>query len=104
MVPLKVRVPVPVLVRARVPEPFSITPAKLVEVMSPPVVSVAVVRVVEFVTRPVPLTAEAREPMATLLPARSSVVPVDKVTAEPVPKALVLPAFNVPALTVVVPV
>ena len=104
MVPLKVRVPVPVLVRARVPEPFSITPAKLVEVMSPPVVSVAVVNAVEFVTRPVPPSAEARVPMATLMPARSSVAPVDKVTAEPVPKALVLPAFKVPPLIVVAPV
>ena len=104
MVPDRARVPVPALVRATVPEPFSITPAKLVEVLSPPVVRVAVVRVVEFVTRPVPLTAEAREPMETLMPARSSVAPVDKVTAEPVPKALVLPAFKVPPLIVVAPV
>ena len=104
MVPLKLRVPVPVLVRARVPEPFSITPAKLVEVLSPPVVSVAVVRVVEFVTRPVPPSAEARVPMATLMPARSSVAPVDKVTAEPAPKALVSPAFKMPPLIVVAPV
>ena len=104
MVPLKVWVPVPVLVRATVPEPFSITPAKLVEVLSPPVVSVAVVKAVEFVTRPVPPRAEAREPMVTLMPARSKVAPVDKVSAEPAPKALVLPAFKVPPLTVVAPV
>ena len=102
--PDSVSVPAPTLVRATVPEPFSITPAKLVEVLSPPVVSVAEVDVVEFVTRPVPPNEEAREPMATLLPARSSVAPVDKVTAEPVPKALVLPAFKVPPLIVVAPV
>ena len=104
MVPDRARVPVPALVRATVPEPFSITPAKLVEVLSPPVVSVAVVNAVEFVTRPVPPSAEARKPMATLLPARSNVAPVDKVTAEPAPKALVSPAFKMPPLIVVAPV
>ena len=42
LAPDRVRVPVPVLVRLTVPEPFSITPAKLVVVLSPSVVSVVV--------------------------------------------------------------
>ena len=58
MVPESVCVPLPVFTNATVPEPFEITPLKLVEVLAPPVVNVAVVAVEPFVIVPLP----AREP------------------------------------------
>ena len=95
--PESVCVPVPVLVNRVVPDPFWITPLKVVEVLLPPVVSVFVVAV-ELLTAPLP----ASEPMEISKPFRSS-VPF-AVTAELLPNAVVEPAFNVPALTVVAPV
>ena len=82
-----------------VPDPFWITPEKVVEVLLAPVLSVAAV-VLLSVTVPAP----AREPMPLPYPPRSSVAPLPTVTAELAPKADVLPACSVPALTVVVPV
>ena len=100
MTPESVWVPLPVLTRDRAPVPFWITPAKLVEELAPPVVNVAAVELLLVTVPPVP----ANEPMLLLKPARSRVVPLDRVTAEFVPKAEVAPACSVPALTVVEPV
>ena len=97
MVPERVCVPVPVFLSAVVPDPFWITPLKVVEVLLPPAVSVLVVAE-ELVTVPLP----ASEPMERSKPARSSEALA--VTAELLPNALVEPAFKMPALTVVAPV
>ncbi len=96
---MRVCVPLPVLDKPPVP---LITPPKLVLLLSAPVV-----RVPEPSARlPPVLPPPAKEPMLTLLLFRSSVTPavLAKLTAELLPKAVVLPACNVPPLTVVVPV
>ena len=98
--PVSVSVPVPVLVSDSVADPFWIVPEKVVLVLLPPVVSVSVVDAPESVIRPAP----AIEPTPTELPARSTVAPLATVTAEFDPNAVVDPACNVPALTVVAPV
>ena len=89
--------PLPDFVRAVVPVAFWIAPLKVVEVLSPPAVSVAPVALL-LVTVPAP----ASDPTDTLNPAKSS-IPVT-VVAEFDPKAVIDPAFNVPADTVVAPV
>ena len=94
--PENVCVPVPFFVSDSVPLVVSIEPVNVVEVLSPPVVSVTAVALLS-VTIPAP----ASEPMLFEKPARSK-YPL-KVTAELVPKALVDPAFSVPAVTAVVP-
>ena len=90
--------PVPVLVSAIDPAPFPIVPEKIVEVLSPPAVSVAAPPLLVRVPAP------ASEPMAFEKPATSSTALLATVTAELLPKALVEPACKVPASTTVGPV
>ena len=68
------------------------------EKLLPPVVSVAAVTLL-LVTVPDP----ANEPIRLEYPAKSSVVKLETVMAELVLKAVVEPAFKVPALMVVLP-
>ena len=85
----------------KAPVPLRSTPAKLVDVLSPPVVSVAAAPLSVTTAPETPLS----EPMLLELPARSSVAPLaERLTAEFVPKAVVEPAVRVPAETVVPPV
>ena len=98
MAAFNVRVPRPDLVNP--PAPL-IWPPKLVLVLSSPAVRVAEPRV----TLPPLAPPPAREPTATLLLFKSKTTPLvlAKVTAEPLPKAVVLPACRVPPFTVVAP-
>ena len=73
------------------------SPAKVVVVPSLPTVSVFEDKVRRLVAAPL------REPMAWLYPLRNSTVRASSVTALPLPKALVPPAFKVPAMTWVAP-
>ena len=77
------------------------TPVKEVLVPSQPVVKVAVPTAVLSTKVEVAL---AIDPTATLKPLTSNLLVPVKVTAEQLPKAVVLPALSVPALTVVAPV
>jgi hypothetical protein len=99
LVPDNVRVPDPLLSRAVLLVPSWITPANVVEVLLPPVVSVAL-EPPPLVTMPLPLPAS--EAIIELLPPRSRVE--FTVNAELLEKAPADPAFKVPADTVVVPV
>src|SRR5215813_4714374 len=98
--------PAPTLVRPVVLVPSLITPAKVVELLSPPVVSVAAA-VPLLVTTPLPLPAS--DPIVEVLPLRSSVVvvrvvaPVPTVNAELPDRPVVEPACSVPSTTVVAP-
>ena len=98
LVLVSVSVPLPFWVSPKTPGPFCNVPEKVVEVLLPPVVSVAAVPL--SVTIPAP----ARLPMLLLKPARSIVAPLASVTAELLPKALVDPALSVPPLITVAPV
>ena len=99
LLPDRVNVPVPVLVKPPVP---LITPAKAVSVLLPPVVKVPA----PSVTLPPVAPPPAKEPMLTLLPFKSRTTPavLARVTAELLPKALVLPACKVPSSIAVPPV
>ena len=99
LAPESVSEPVPVFVSAVTLAPSLTTPEKVVEVLSPPVVSVAGALTPLLVTK-LPATP-ASEPMLLEKPPRSSVAPLATVTAELEPKAVVEPACSVPALTVV---
>src|SRR5207253_11519200 len=83
-------VPLPDLVRPPVPDRV---PLYAVEVLSPPVFSVAE----PSVTAPLP----ASEPIVALLPFRSNVALTATVTALPLGTVLAAPWRNVPALIVV---
>ena len=72
-----------------------IEPENVVLVLSLPVASAAL----PSVTAPPP----ASEPIDWLKPARSSVAPEATVTALPLPRVLAMPAFSVPAETLVAP-
>src|SRR5262245_11857197 len=96
LVPDSVNVPVPVLVRLVV-APW-IAPLKVVELLSPPVVSVAAVTLV-LVTLPAP----ASEPIDELKPLRSSVAKAPTVNALADENPVCDPARRVPALTLVAP-
>ena len=93
MMPVKVRIPDPVLFKPPVPE---MPPAKIVLELSPPAVSVAE----PSVTLPSP----ASEPMVWLKLLRSSVAPAATVCALLAENAFVAPACSVPASTLVAPV
>ena len=97
LAPLKVSVPVPALVNPRVPAPLVKVPLKVVLELLPPAVKVAELAALLLVTVPVP----ANEPTVLEKLARSKVEVTVK--AELALKAVVEPAFNVPALTVVAP-
>lgn len=85
------------MVSASDPAPSRIVPEKILDVLSPPVISVAAPPL--LLTVPAP----ASEPIAFEKPARSSTAPPATVTAELLPKALVDPACSVPASTMVGP-
>ena len=96
--PDSVSVPVPLLVRPNAEVPFCNVPPNVVEVLSPPAVSVATPAPL-LVTIPAP----AREPMVWLNPLRSTAAPAPTVNALAVEKALAAPACSVPAVTLVAP-
>ncbi len=93
LVPLTVKTPLPVLVRPPVP---LMTPEKLVEVLSPPVVSVPLPRVT--------LPAPASEPIVPLRLFRSKIAPLATLTAEADDTPPAAPRRSVPVLMVVAPV
>ena len=97
LTPDNVSVPLPVFVIPVVPVPFSITPLKTLDVLSPPAVNIFDVPLL-FVTVPVP----DNDPTDTLYPAISN-IPVTVVLLL-FPNAPAFPAFNVPLVTFVVPV
>ena len=80
------------------PVPPLITPLKVVLLLSPTVK----VAVPKFTV--VPVAALAKEPIVLLKVTKLKVAVPDKLTAEPVPNAVVEPAAKVPALIVVAPV
>ena len=86
----------PLLVSPRAPGPFCRIPLKVVEALSPPAVSIAAAARL-LVIVPVP----ASEPIALEKPLRSKVELTVK--SEFALNAVVEPACNVPALTVVAP-
>ena len=89
------------MVSATVPAPSWITPAKLVLVLSPPVVKTGEPDTPLLTV--VPLTP-ASEPIVSLLPFRSSVAPLTvKDTALPDGMLFAAPTCKVPALMVVAP-
>src|SRR5262249_57826949 len=99
LVPVSVNVPVPTLVRlvAAAP-PFWITPENVVDVLSPPVVSVLLLAL-PLVTVPAP----ASEPIVSLKLLRASVAPEAIVKALFCAKVFVAAACSVPALPLVAP-
>jgi hypothetical protein len=97
--PVSVCVPDPTFVKASAAVPSRITPLKVVELFSVPLVSVAALAAL-LVMVPAP----ASDPMLFEKPPRSSVPPLAAVTDELLPNADVDPARNVPPLTAVVPV
>ena len=99
LAPDRVRVPVPVLVRASAPLPSAATPEKVVLVLLPPAVRVTA-PAAPLVTLPAP----ASEPIVSLKPNRSNVAPPTTVSALLAPTALTTPSLTVPALMVVAPV
>ncbi len=94
--------PVPVLVRATVPEPLASVPAKVVEALParPPdrVTAPATLLVIRLPATP------AIEPTVSEKPPRSNVAPDATDSAELRPTPLAMPRRSVPALTVVAPV
>ena len=91
--PLSVKTPVPSLVRLSVLLPFWIVPENVVDVLSPPVVSVAGNVAPLLVTVPDPVS----EPMVWLKPPRSSVPGAFTVIRLVAPNTLVvLPAVSTP--------
>ena len=101
LLPESNKVPLPILVRPKVPLPSCIVPEKVVLLLSLPTVR-TIDPTTEFVTVPDPVS----DPILLLKPPKSSVAALAlKLTAELLPKALVAtPAFRVPPLTVVAPV
>ena len=99
LVPVSVRMPVPVFVIEPVPE---MTPAYVVLSLLPPMVRVAAPNV----TLPLVVPPPDNEPIETLNPVMSITVPavLERLTAEPLPKALATPALRVPTLMMVGPV
>ena len=79
--------------------PFWITPENVVDVLSPPVVSVLLLAP-PLVTVPAPES----EPMVSLKLLRASVAPAAIVKALFCAKVVFAPACSVPALTLVAPV
>ena len=102
LVPERVRVPVPVLARATVPEPSASVPANTVEALParPPdrVTGVAALLVTVLPATP------AIEPSVSEKPARSNVAPLLNARAELRPTPLAMPSRTVPAVTEVGPV
>ena len=99
LVPARVAMPVPALVRATVALPSLSVPVKLVVVLLPPVVSVIEPAAV-LVTVPAP----ASDPIVSEKPARSTVAPDATVTALLGPMPLAIASLTVPLLTAVAPV
>ena len=88
------------MVKATVPDPFWMTPAKLVLVFNPPVVKVPVVDAAKLVTvPPEPETSES-EPMVSLKPCKSRIPPEFTDTADFKPNA---PEVGVAPPTVAIP-
>ncbi len=102
LVPDRVRVPVPVLARATVPEPLASVPANTVEALP--------ARPPDRVTAPAALlvmvlpATPAIEPSVSEKPARSNVAPLARLRAELAPTPLAMPSLTVPAVTEVGPV
>src|SRR5271157_1538286 len=94
LVPLRIRVPVPLLLSPSVPVPFWRTPLKVVEVLLAPTVRVA---------EPVALTVPVPVKDPIVLENAPRFKMDVTVKAELALKAVVEPACRVPALTVVVP-
>jgi hypothetical protein len=100
--PLRISVPVPACVRARVPvEPSWRAPENVVVLFRLPVVRVTLV-VAPFWRMPAPL----RDPMVRLFPDRTTFAPAAMLRAVLLPKAKDEdePSWTVPAFTVVAPV
>ena len=102
LLPDSVIVPVPVLVNASLlVAPSLMVPPNVVELLSPPDVSVAsLAPLLVTVPPPAPLPSE---PMVLLKPLRSSVAPTLTVNAEFCASPVTDPAFSVPESTFVVP-
>ena len=96
--PVRLRLPLPVLVNETVPLPFWITPENTVLELSPPAVKVTA-PALELVMVPPPLI----EPTAWEKPAMSKVAPLATVVVLLLPSPLAAPAFSVPPVTLVEP-
>ena len=99
LVPERVKVPDPALVKAKVWVVFLSTPEKVVLLLSPTVVKVKVPAPALLSTVPAP----AREPMVSFRPFISKVLLAFTVTALPSGMTPEAPNFKVPGFTVVVP-
>ena len=98
LLPVRVVVPVPLLVRPIDPVPLTILPEYVVEVLLPPKLKVTPVAL-PLVMTPFPVN----EPTVRAFPLRSSLPLLFRVLVE-APRAFVLPAVIWPALITVPPV